>query len=97
MYHLEQRREKTSWRSYGGLCTEKDVTAEVGRIHAELGNLEKKAEFPVEMLPLAQVRNENEAKKVAAADADVILLYAASGWTNLVNVVASSQAPMVMF
>jgi len=97
MYNLEQRREKTSWRSYGGICTEADVAAEMNRINAELGRFVGKAEFPVEMLPLAQVRNEKEAKKVAAADADAILLYAASGWTNLVNAVASSQAPMIMF
>ena len=97
MYHLEQRREMASWRSYGGICTEADVTAEIGRIKNELHALVGSAEFPVEILPPARIRNENEAKQVAATHADVILLYAASGWTNLVNAVASSQAPMVMF
>ncbi len=97
MYHLEQPQEKTSWRSYGGVCTEKDVTAEIARIEGELSGLAGKAEFPIEMLPLARIRNEGEARTVAAAEADAILLYAASGGTNLVNVVASSKAPMVMF
>jgi len=97
MYHLEQRREKTSWRSYGGICTKEDVRAELKRIQGELKTLAGKAEFPVETLPLQEIRNEDEAKRIAATDADVIVLYAASGWTNLVNAVASSKAPMIMF
>ncbi|UCD51540.1 MAG: hypothetical protein JSW27_02695 [Phycisphaerales bacterium] len=97
MYHLEQRQERTSWRSYGGLCTEQDVTAEIGRIKDELTKLTGDAEFPLEMLPLTRIHNEEEAKTVAATDADVIVLYAASGWTNLVNAVAAGAAPMIMF
>jgi hypothetical protein len=97
MYSLEQPREKTSWRSYGGLATESDVAAEMDRIGAELGELADAAEFPMELRTLAKVRNEKEAKQVTVTDADVILLYAASGGTHLVNVVASSRAPMIMF
>lgn len=97
MYHLEQPQEKTSWRSYGGLCTEQDITVEMERIKGELTRLTSEAEFPLEILPLARIRNEDKAKKVAATDADVIVLYAASGWTNLVNAVAAAKAPMVMF
>ncbi|MEN6425569.1 MAG: sugar isomerase [Phycisphaerales bacterium] len=97
MYSLEQRQEKTSWRSYGGLCTEADVAAEIGRIGGELRQLGEKAEFPMTVLPLMKVQDEGAARQVAAADADVIVLYAASGWTNLVNLVASSKTPMVMF
>jgi len=97
MYNLEQRQEKTSWRSYGGLCTEADVAAEIGRIGGELRQLAEKAEFPMTVLPLMKVRDEAAARQVAAADADAIVLYAASGWTNLVNLVAASKTPMVMF
>jgi L-fucose isomerase-like protein len=97
MYNLDGRQEKTSWRSYGGLCTEADVATESKRIESELGKLVEQAEFPIEMRPLARVRNESEAQKAAATDADGIVLYAASGGTNLVNAVASSKAPMIMF
>jgi len=97
MYNLEQRQEKTSWRSYGGLSTEADVAAEIGRIKGELEKLVKEAEFPIEALPLVAIRNEEEGKKVAGTDADAIILYAASGWTNIVNAVAASKAPMIMF
>ena len=67
MYSLEQPREKTSWRSYGGLATESDVVAEIGRIGAELGTLVDDAEFPIELRTLAKVRNENEAKRLPRA------------------------------
>jgi len=97
MYHLEQRQEKTSWRSYGGLCTEADITTEIGRITGELQRLAEKAEFPIRILPLASIRDEGTARQVAAADADVIVLYAASGGTNLLNAVASSKTPTIMF
>jgi hypothetical protein len=97
MYHLERRQEKTSWRSYGGLWTEADVMAEIGRITGELRQLVEKAEFPIEMLPLASIRDESTARQVAGTDADVIILYAASGGTNLPSIVASSKTPMIMF
>jgi hypothetical protein len=97
MYHLERRQEKTSWRSYGGLATEVDVAAEVGRITKELKGLTGKAEFPIQMLPLVHIQDEGAARQVAGAQADAIVLYAASGGTNLVNTVASSKIPMIMF
>ena len=97
MVHLEQPRLQTSWRSYGGIRTEADVTTEMHRIKEELDGLAHQAEFPIQLLPLIRIGNEDEAKKIAATDADVIVLYAASGWTNLVNAVAASSAPMVMF
>jgi len=97
MYNLERPQEKTSWRSYGGLSTEADVTAEIGRVKGELEKLVQGAEFPMEVLPFVGIRNEEEGKKVAGTDADVIILYAASGGTNIVNAVAASKAPMIMF
>ncbi len=97
MYNLERRQEKTSWRSYGGLATEADVTAEIGRITGELQQLVEKAEFPIQVLPLVHIRDESTARQVAGTEADVIVLYAASGGTNLVNAVASSKTPMIMF
>lgn len=97
MVHLEQPRDRTSWRSYGGICTEADVAAEKKRIRGELAGLTRRAEFPIETLPLVRVGNEDQAKKAATTDADAIVLYAASGWTNLVNAIAASKAPMVMF
>ena len=97
MYGLAQRQEKTSWRGYGGLSTESDVAAEIGRIKGELAKLVNGAEFPIEVLPLVSVRSQEEGKRAAGTDADAIVLYAASGGTEIVNAVAASKAPMIMF
>jgi len=97
MYSLPQRQEKTSWRGYGGLSTESDVAAEIGRIKGELAKLIKDAEFPIEVLPLVSVRNQEEGRKAAGTDADVIVLYGASGGTEIVNAVAASKVPMIIF
>jgi len=97
MYYLDRHQEKTSWRSYGGLGTETDVAAEIERIQGELQRLVGEAEFPIQMLPLATIQDESTARQVAGAEADAIVLYAASGGTNLVNLVASSKTPMIMF
>jgi hypothetical protein len=63
----------------------------------ELQRLVEKAEFPIKALPAASIRDEGTARQVAGADADVIVLYAASGGTNIVNTVASSKIPMIIF
>jgi hypothetical protein len=96
-YHLEQPQGKTSWRSYGGLCTSEDVQKEISRIETELKKLAADAEFPVEFLPVVEVCDEEQAKKVAATSADAILLFAASGSTSIINAVAASKAPFIMF
>jgi L-fucose isomerase-like protein len=97
MYYLDRPQEKTSWRSYGGLATEADVTAEIGRITGELQQLAEKAEFPITVLPLASIRDEATARQVAGTDADVILLYAASGGGSLLNAIAAFKTPTIMF
>lgn len=78
-YHIHARREATSWRPWGGLHTEGDVDAEVGRIEAELQSLAQKAEFPVTFRPVGRVRNQTEAAALRDGGADVMLIYGASG------------------
>jgi len=97
MYWLDRPQEKTSWRSYGGLATEADVAAEIGRITGELQQLVQKAEFPLRMLPVARVRDEATARQVAGTEADVIVLYAASGGAGLLNAVLASRKPTILF
>jgi len=100
-YELAQRAEKTSWRSYGGLQSPADVEREVKRIEAELKKLAADAEFPIEILPLALITSDRQAKEVADGDGDAILVYAAGGgggglW-GWFAALAASKAPMVMF
>jgi len=94
-YQIEKRRDKQSWRSYGGLQTRADVNEETGRIEAELKKLASEAEFPIEVLPLALVDSDQKAEEVARTDCDVLLVYAAGGWQ--VYKLAASKTPNIMF
>ena len=94
-YGIEKRREKTSWRSYGGLQTPQQVNEEAKIIKAELEKLKAQAEFPIEVLPLALVDNDQKAEAAAGTDCDVLLVYPASGWQ--VYKLAASKTPNVMF
>jgi hypothetical protein len=97
VYGLHQRREATSWRPWGGLHTQDDVTAEANRIEGELKKLASEADFPVEMLPVALARNAAEAAPIRDSDCDTILVYAASGWMDALETLAASKAHNIMF
>ena len=92
-----QRREATSWRSWGGLQKEQDVAAEKNRITAELAKLKAKADFPLEILPLAAVPSAKEAAAVAQGDYDTMLVYAAGGGGDLLEKLISPQKFNLMF
>ena len=82
VYKIAERRERTSWRTWSGLITEAHADEERSRIRTELAALAAKADFPLEILPLLSVRNGDEAKQVAAADHDGIVLYHATDTGN---------------
>ena len=46
VYQLPKRRAQTSWRSWGGLQTEKDVSEERERIGRELKTIAAKTGYP---------------------------------------------------
>ena len=94
-YQIEEPKEKQSWRSYGGLQTQDNVNEEAGRIKTELKKLVSEAEFPIEVLPLALVDNDQKADAAAGTDCDVLLVYAAGGWQ--VYKLAASKTPNIMF
>jgi hypothetical protein len=94
-YAIERRREKTSWRSYGGVQTQAIAKEEAGIIKNELKKLASQAEFPIEVLPVTMVDNGQSADAVAGMDCDVLLLYPAGGWQ--VYKLAATQKPTIMF
>jgi len=94
-YSIERRREKTSWRGYGGVQTQAIAKEEAGIIKNELKKLASQAEFPIEVLPVAQVDNDQSADAATAIDCDVLLLYAAGG--SQVYKLAASDKPTIMF
>ena len=67
MYSLPKRREKTSWKSWGGIQTAEAVEQEAGRITGELRALAARADFPVEALPVRKVASVEEAARAAEA------------------------------
>ena len=98
VYEIPQRRHQTSWRSWGGIATEADAREEVARIQGELAALAKKAEFPLEFLPVSPIR---QAADVAAArdieDAHVLLVYAAGGWMDVFDALDKTGKDRIFF
>ncbi len=97
VYHLETPQEKTSWRSYGEVSTPAAVEAEAARIAKDLQDLAARAGFPIDMLPVALVKDEAGAQAAAATDADLLLMFAAGGWGPLYQILAAGPAAPVMY
>lgn len=94
-YEIQRRRDRDSYRAYGELDDMDKVNEEVKRIEAELKRLASRAEFPIEVLPVSAVDDNKQARKAAAADCDVLLVYPAGGYTILS--IAASKTPKVLF
>ena len=96
-YHLYERKQAVSWRPWGGLHNQNDVNKEATNIEKELNKLKSEADFPVEILPLARVNNDEQVNVVRKSDFDVILIYAASGSQSWLENLAACGKPGVMF
>ncbi len=96
-YETPQRREHTSWRGWGGIETEQQAAAEKERIGRELAVMSKSAGFPLEILPLAVVKTQDEAAKVAGGSYDASIMYAAGSGVNVYNTLAAPGKWNIMF
>ncbi len=97
-YDTPQRRPQTSWRNWGGIETEAQAVEEVGRIRAELTALAEKAEFPVDVLPIARVRRADDLAGITdIADAHVLLVYAAGGWMDIFDALGRTGKDRIFF
>jgi hypothetical protein len=80
IYSVPVRHPQTSWRNWGGIQTEGDAQGEVARIGTELKRIQAGADFPVQLLPVAAVKDLKAVKGLAdLAGADVLVVYAAGG------------------
>jgi len=79
MYRVAQRREATSWKSWGGVQCDATAAAEARKIAQELRTVSAKAGFPIQVLPVVKVRNAEEAARVHKTDYDCVVVYAATG------------------
>ena len=85
MYRLPEKREMTSWKSWGGIQSEEAVAEEVNRITAELNRLAQEADFAMEVLPVARVASPEDATAAHASGADVVVVYPATGSGSLLQ------------
>ncbi len=97
LYSTPTRRQATSWREWGGVQTEQQAGEERNRIQGELAQMQKGAEFPLEILPLAAVKTADDAAAVAKGNHDVTLVYAAGGGTNVLEALTSPERRNLIF
>jgi len=98
VYSTPTRRQQTSWRNWGGIQTQQDAEQEVARIRGEIDAMKKKADFPVEFLPVAPVRGAGDLNAAGdVKDADVAIVYAAGGWGGAFRAVTDLGKPMIVF
>ena len=79
MYVTAQKKEASSWKSWGGVQTDEAASEEAKRIWEELQLLAANADFPIQLLPVVKVKSAEQASQVHKTDYDVILVYAATG------------------
>ncbi|HON09149.1 MAG TPA: hypothetical protein PLW02_13715, partial [Verrucomicrobiota bacterium] len=96
-YSVPKRRDATSWRNWGGIQTEEQAKAEQQRINEELQKLSKQANFKIKFLPVEPVKAVEKAKNLVKGDFDVLLLYAAGGWVDLLEALTSTEKWNIMF
>jgi hypothetical protein len=95
---IPRRREKRSWRSWGGIHTAEAAEKEVARIRGELGKVKAAADFPMEVLPVSIVRSPNEVANVAdLAKADAVVIYAAGGPQKTFDEIVKAGKPVIFF
>jgi hypothetical protein len=98
VHDLPKRRPQTSWRSWGGIETEADARAEVARIQGELAALTKRAEFPLEFLPVSAVRQAKDLAGVKdTGEAQALLVYAAGGWMDVFDALDKTGKDRIYF
>jgi hypothetical protein len=98
VYDTPQRRPQTSWRSWGGIQTEQDASQEVARIKRELDQLVDRADFPLDIQPIAKVNGSQGMPGEADLNrADVLIVYAAGGWMGAFDTLAKAGKDMIIF
>jgi len=98
VYDTPKRRPQTSWRNWGGIETEADARGEVARIQGELSGLTKRAEFPLEFLPVSSIRGSADLAGIQdMGEAQAFLVYAAGGWMDVFDALDKTGKDRVYF
>ena len=97
MYATSVKREAASYKSWGGVQSEEAASEEAARIDAELNALSAEADFPLDILPVVKVKSPEEAKQAHKANADVTLVYPATGSGGLLRACFSEEGDTLVF
>ncbi len=98
LYSTPTRRPQWSWRNWGGIETQEQADAEVVRIAGELKQLEVRADFPVEFLPVSAIRGPDDVAAIAdLPGAEMIVLYAAGGPQNTFDALTKTGKSIIFF
>jgi len=73
------------------------VTEEMARINGELERVTAKADFALQILPVAPATSPEAAEKLAAQDQDVTLVYACTGSGTLLRACLGGKAHALVF
>jgi hypothetical protein len=84
-YATPQKREATSWRSWGGIQSEEEAKVEAARIEGELAKMKQDADFSIQIRPVQLLKSVEPARNIAQGDHDVMLIYGAGGGGNLLD------------
>jgi len=97
-YDLPAPRDKTSWRSWGGIQTEKAAGEEISRITEELKGLSIKTDFPVTILPVSGIKSSKEINSMTdLASADLFIVYAAGGGMDRFDILNKMGKNIIIF
>jgi len=96
-YDVSHRRERRSWRNWGGVQTEEAAKKEAARISQELNQFCGSADFGVRALPLSMVANKQQVSALKTVEADVLIVYAAGSGTDTLNALAALNKSLIIF
>lgn len=97
MVALPTQREQASWRSWGGVQTEPAVADEMARIDTELKRMTAKADFGLQIRPVARVSSPDAAERLGTQDHDVTVVYACTGSGGLLRACLGGKAHALIF
>jgi len=98
VYSAPEQKHQSSWRSWGGIQTDKDAAEEISRIKGEQDKLQASADFPLEFLPVAGIKSAGDISGIGDLEsADVFLIYAAGGWMDTFDALHKMKKDMIFF
>ncbi|HNY40761.1 MAG TPA: hypothetical protein PKJ41_10215 [Bryobacteraceae bacterium] len=97
LYAAPVPKKQTSWKSWGGVLSESAAVEELGRIAKEWEALQKKAEFPLEVLPGVKAASVEAAQALPREGEDTRVVYPAAGGGAMLRAAIGEQGDALIF